>query len=240
MSGKIYIAVREDAPFDPARTTPTEAEVRRDLIAAAVAPVLEGAAGGTQVGNAKVTAIFGTEDGRAGNFTIVGEDPMAEQIVREMLDHADGALGAYGIAAVFECDDLMVGEYMAHDTAIKAGHADAYVVHCQSDAPNEAATPDQAPYKSIEIYYDVDDIPEAQNPLEFREAACAVIESALSDAGAGEWAGAESGSGEVNFGFEVTDFERAEKIVRAAVKGTPFEGIREITRYSEDEQFAAE
>lgn len=240
MTGKIYIAVREDAPFDPARTTPTEAEIRRDLIAAAVAPMLASATGGAQVDNAKVTAVFGTDDGRAGNFTIVGADPMAEQIVRQMLDQADGALGAYGVAAVFECDDLMVAEYVAHDAAIKAGHADTYVIHCGADAAADVSVEDSGPYQSIEIYYDVDDIPQDQNPIDFREAACAVIESALMDAGAGEWAGAESGSGEVNFGFEVTDFERAEKIVRAAVKGTPFEGIREITRYSEDEQFAAE
>ncbi|MEM9852048.1 MAG: hypothetical protein AAF761_08620, partial [Pseudomonadota bacterium] len=91
MTCKIYIAVREDAPFDPTRAAPTEAETRRDLIAAAVAPVLEGATGGTQVGNAKVTAVFGTKDSRAGNFTIVGEDQVAEQLVRQMLDHADGA-----------------------------------------------------------------------------------------------------------------------------------------------------
>jgi hypothetical protein len=38
--------------------------------------------------------------------------------------------------------------------------------------------------------------------------------------------------GEVNFGFEVEDFERSERIVRAAVKGTPYECIREITRFS--------
>lgn len=239
MSGKIYIAVREDAPFDPARSTPTEAETRRDLIAASVAPVLASATGIKQLENAKVTAVFGTEDGRAGNFTIVGEDPMAEQIVRQMLDHAGGALGAYGVAAVFECDDLMIAEYVVHDTAIKAGHGDTYVLHCEAN-PAIAPAQGDGPYQSIEIYYDVADIPEDQNPIDFREAACSVIESALMDAGAGEWAGAESGSGEVNFGFEVDDFERAEKIVRAAVKGTPFEGIREITRYSEDEQFAAE
>ncbi|MEL7460893.1 MAG: hypothetical protein AAFX45_08235 [Pseudomonadota bacterium] len=239
MANTIYIAVREDAPFDPARTAPTKAETRRDLIAAAVAPLLQSGAVGRQVGTAKVTAFFGTEDGRAGNFTRVGDDPMAEQVVRAMLDTADGALGAYGVAAVFECDDLMIAEYIVHDTAIKAGHADAYVVHCAPDTASDAPMSSGAPYKSIEIYYDVDDIPGDQDPIEFREAACAVIEGALMDADAGEWAGSESGAGEVNFGFEVSDFERAEKIVRAAVQGTPYAAIREITRYSDPEDTIA-
>ncbi|MDA5093231.1 hypothetical protein O2N63_03945 [Aliiroseovarius sp. KMU-50] len=40
--------------------------------------------------------------------------------------------------------------------------------------------------------------------------------------------------GEVNFGFSVHDFDKAEGIVRNAVKGTDFEGIREITRFEMD------
>ena len=60
-----------------------------------------------------------------------------------------------------------------------------------------------------------------------------LVETALDQAEAGEWAGAEIGMGEVNFGFEVEDFDLAENIVRNTVKGTPFESIREITRYSD-------
>lgn len=91
-----------------------------------------------------------------------------------------------------------------------------------------------APYKSIEVYYDIADIPSGYDHyLDFRNEAMELIENALDAAGAGEWSGAESGMGEVNFGFEVEDVERAEKIVRATVKGTPFDCIREITRYEE-------
>lgn len=84
---------------------------------------------------------------------------------------------------------------------------------------------------SIEIYYDASSIPsEFGDPLTFRNAAMAVVEDALEKAGAGEWAGAEYGSGEVNFGFDVEDFEQAEAIVRKAVAGTPYANIREIAR----------
>lgn len=106
----------------------------------------------------------------------------------------------------------------------------AYGTYHWFEARDEA--PDTAPYKSIEVYYDTDKIPaEYFDPLDFRNEAMELIESALTEAEAGEWAGAESGSGEVNFGFEVPDFDRAEKIVRAAVENTPFSGIREITRF---------
>ena len=57
-----------------------------------------------------------------------------------------------------------------------------------------------------------------------------IIECALTAAGEGEWEGADIGMGQVSFGFEVGDPERAEAIVRAAVRGTPFENIREIAR----------
>ena len=88
-----------------------------------------------------------------------------------------------------------------------------------------------APWKAIEIYYDIAAIPVGQgDPLDFRNAAMERIEAALEDAGAGAWTGADSGMGEVNFGFEVEDFEAAEAIVRRAVAGTPFAGIREIAR----------
>ena len=95
-----------------------------------------------------------------------------------------------------------------------------------------------APYRSVEIYYNVADIPAGyEHYLEFRNEAMELIERALADADAGEWAGAESGANfdtgepEVNFGFEVEDFDHAEKIIRATVANTPFERIREITRY---------
>lgn len=90
----------------------------------------------------------------------------------------------------------------------------------------------EADYRSIEIYYDIASIPEKfKHPLDFRNVAMELIEAALLDQNAGEWGGAEIGMGEVNFGFEVEDFEKAESIVRAAVTGTDFEGIREITRF---------
>ncbi|PIE07672.1 MAG: hypothetical protein CSA74_05945 [Rhodobacterales bacterium] len=100
-------------------------------------------------------------------------------------------------------------------------------------------------YKSIEIYYDIGKIPgiaatdektgfprpeEIGLALDFRNNAMELIEEALMEAGAGEWEGAEIGMGEVNFGFTVDDFERAEAIVRKAVEGTEFAGIREIAR----------
>ena len=101
--------------------------------------------------------------------------------------------------------------------------------------------------KNIEIYYDIDAIPgarEARNvgkvALNFRNAAMDLIENALAEADAGEWTGAEIGSGEVNFGFTVTDFEKAEAIVRDTVAGTEFEGIRNIHRSEfSDEDLAA-
>lgn len=112
-----------------------------------------------------------------------------------------------------------------------------------ADEPVHVLDRTDGPYRSIEVYYDIADIPEGHGHfLDFRNAAMDLIETALADAGAGEWVGAESGANletgelEVNFGFEVTDFDRAEKIVRAAVKGTPYEGIREITRYEETPQ----
>lgn len=89
----------------------------------------------------------------------------------------------------------------------------------------------------IEIYYDIASIPgKFEHPLDFRNAAMELIESALLDQQAGEWSGAGIGMGEVNFGFEVHDFDQAERIVRSVVEGTDFEGIREITRFEIDEQ----
>ncbi|QDC08525.1 hypothetical protein FHY55_04395 [Oceanicola sp. D3] len=100
--------------------------------------------------------------------------------------------------------------------------------------------------KSVEIFYNVNRIPghypgDWDGALEFRNAAMELIENALIEARAGEWAGAEIGSceatgePEVNFGFDVADFDMAEEIIRNAVAGTPYEGIREITRQEHDE-----
>jgi len=91
--------------------------------------------------------------------------------------------------------------------------------------------------KTIEIYYDVMDIPDisdrsewSREALEFRNDAMEHIEVAIQHANAGEWAGAEIGANEVNFGFSVEDFDYAEMVVRESVAGTVFEGIREIAR----------
>lgn len=101
-------------------------------------------------------------------------------------------------------------------------------------------------FKSIEIFYDIDTIPdvatnaarsgapqcdEADRVLDFRGEAIELIEEALLSAHAGEWEGAGIGRGEVSFGFAVDDFDEAEAIVRKAVAGTPYAGIREIFRF---------
>lgn len=95
-------------------------------------------------------------------------------------------------------------------------------------------------YRSVEIYYDIASIPgidAASNrmgaALDFRNAAMERIETALAEAGLGEWAGAESDGNEVNFGFEVSDFDAAEQLIRQTVADTIYQGIREITRYEE-------
>ena len=92
--------------------------------------------------------------------------------------------------------------------------------------------------RSIEIYYDIAAIPgvNADAPdalskaLDFRNDAMHHIETVLEKQGLGEWEGAEIGMGEVNFGFEVTNFDAAENAVREAVKDTPYAGFREISR----------
>jgi len=95
--------------------------------------------------------------------------------------------------------------------------------------------------KSIEIYYTIADIPDITDrnafsgqALSFRNEAMDHIEQALLEADAGEWQGAEIGADEVNFGFDVSDFDQAEQIVRAAVAGTRFENFREIVRNEMD------
>lgn len=155
--------------------------------------------------------------------------------------HSHGSLGfgdgGYTITSVFAVDDFDRAEALVRpliDTPELKGKVDTYHWFETREETDAAA-----PSKSIEIYYDVDAIPlEFPDALEFRNAACELVEAALADAGAGEWSGADSGLGEVNFGFEVEDFDRAERIVRAAVAGTPFEGIRDITRFSWPEDLA--
>lgn len=101
--------------------------------------------------------------------------------------------------------------------------------------------------KSIEIYYDIADIPDITDrsgfsgeALKFRNAAMKHIENALDAAKVGEWEGAEIGSGEVNFGFSVEDFDLAEATVRQAVSGTRFAKIREIARHEFSEEDMAD
>ncbi len=103
-------------------------------------------------------------------------------------------------------------------------------------------------FKSIEIYYDIADIPDiadrsgfSPEALEFRNEAMDHVENAIMEAGVGEWSGAEIGSGEVNFGFTVEDFDTAEAVVSDAIANTRFAGIREITRFemTEDEVVTA-
>lgn len=104
-------------------------------------------------------------------------------------------------------------------------------------------------FRSIEIRYDTDMIPdvsgvvarpglprwdEARRALDFRADAIELIEDALLAAGLGEWEDAGIARGEVSLGFAVDDFDAAEAIVRAAVEGTRFEGIREIFRFETD------
>lgn len=91
--------------------------------------------------------------------------------------------------------------------------------------------------KSIEIYYDISEIPDildrndfSSEALNFRNEAMEHVENALLADNLGEWVGAEIGAGEVNFGFEVEDFDLAEAAVYRAVNGTRFANIREIVR----------
>lgn len=94
--------------------------------------------------------------------------------------------------------------------------------------------------KTLEIYYDISSISnesgDLAHALDFRNKAMEHIENALMEAGAGEWVGAEIGSGEVNFGFDVEDFDHAEQVVLSAVAGTPYEGIREMEHREFDEE----
>ncbi len=105
----------------------------------------------------------------------------------------------------------------------------------------EDGTIDNPTIGSIEIYYSTRDIPSGfANAIEFRDAACALIETALTEAEIGKWVGSESGEDEVNFGFEVGDIQSAERLVRRAVAGSPFEKIRAIIRFPFQDDVAAE
>lgn len=98
-------------------------------------------------------------------------------------------------------------------------------------------------YKAIEIFYDIESIPgidpnkiSPTDALDFRNEAMELIEAALLESGLGNWVGAEIGMDEVNFGFEVDDFEEAENLVRKSVAGTKFENIREISQFESDDE----
>ena len=94
-------------------------------------------------------------------------------------------------------------------------------------------------YRSIEVRYKISRIPgtfsgggnDIDLALGFRNEAMYHVEAALEAKGLGECVGAEIGRDEVNFGFEVKDFDAAEGAVRKSVAGTKFEGIRQITRF---------
>ena len=144
----------------------------------------------------------------------------------------------YGLVAttVFAVHDFDQAEDFVQTITAGTEFEDAYRINRWFEDREEVN--ETAPNKSIEVYYNVADIPdEYSDVLNFRNAAMELIENALTAAGAGEWSGAESGTNyktgkpEVNFGFEVPDFENAEAIVRETVKGTAFDCIREITRY---------
>lgn len=107
-------------------------------------------------------------------------------------------------------------------------------------------------FRRIEIYYDIDQIPGLSEEgtgsglpcqdgrdraLDFRGEAIELIENALVAAEMGEWEAAGIGRGAVHLGFAVDEFDAAEEVVRKAVAGTPFSGIREIVR---SEQAAAD
>ena len=85
------------------------------------------------------------------------------------------------------------------------------------------------------IHYDIAGIPGtcADGPvaaLSFRNAAKRLVEAALVSAGLGQWVHSEIGDGEVSCAFETDDPEGAEECARGALAGTPYAGLREITR----------
>lgn len=135
------------------------------------------------------------------------------------------------VTLTFEVPDFELFEAEIKRLVSDAGFAGTYYL-AQWTHPDVVEDDGASDWKSIEIYYDIADIPAGyDHPLDFRNEAMELVESALMEANAGEWSGAESGMGEVNFGFDVTEFDRAEAIVRSAVKGTVYDKIREITRF---------
>ena len=87
----------------------------------------------------------------------------------------------------------------------------------------------------IRIHYDIAEIPGAcaDGPiaaLSFRNAAKRLVDAALRQAKLGAWTASEIGEGEVTCTFETMDPERAEACAREALDGTPYAGVREISR----------
>lgn len=220
MRGKLYMMLKDDSPVD--------AELVRGDIARTVGNKLEETGSGRCAGSTIVFARFGAEDGRALDFMPEQGVPGSGEAISGVVSTGDAVRRV--TAEVFETAELMSVQSFVWNAAYKLGVQDRVAVHL---VPDQSALDAVRPYKSIEIYYDVGSIPEGfDGPLSFRNEAMEHIELAIQNAGCGEWAGAEIGMGEVNFGFEVEDFERAEEIVRTAVRDTPYEGIREITRFS--------
>ena len=157
----------------------------------------------------------------------------------EWRDHGLGGFGAgHTVCATttFAVDDFEAAERIIHELTAGTNLEGRFGFYRWSEEQREAQT--TAPHKSIEIHYDAADIPaDFDGHLDFRDAAAMLIEAALEKADAGEWSGTESntrhqtGAPKVHFGFRVTDFARAEAIVRASVTGTPFDCIRKITRH---------
>lgn len=87
----------------------------------------------------------------------------------------------------------------------------------------------------IRIRYDIATIPGAcaDGPvaaLSFRNAAKRLVDEALKTAGLGHWVSSEIGDGEVSCAFETNDPDGAEACAREALDGTPYEGVKGITR----------
>ena len=136
-------------------------------------------------------------------------------------------------AVSFEVKDPVAACALIEQVTQGTAEHGRYAVYVMDDLDAQ-----EAPIACLEIFYDQSAIPDGFNhPLDFRNAAMAVIETALTEADAGTWSFAESGANartgmlEVNFGFDVADAERAEKIIRAAVRGTPYACIRDIIHH---------
>ena len=95
-------------------------------------------------------------------------------------------------------------------------------------------------FKLIDVYYEIDGIHQTDDgspacALKFRNEAVALTEGAIEAAGLGELDGAEIGSREINFGFEVTDFDKAEQLIRDTLVDTKFSNYRAIIRSEWDD-----